>query len=97
MWDAAGAGDEDDNFFSGQEEDHECPGEPAAAAVGGLNVILILSLNLKVVLCDCGRAYKVPEDEMSSALVRPSDLKATSKEEKVVLDLEDETTKLVPK
>ena len=28
----------------------------------GFNLILVVNLNMKVVLCDCGRAYKVPED-----------------------------------
>lgn len=62
--------DEDRESNLGDDEDGD-DGIAAAAAfdddglaiVNESNIVLLLNMNLKVVLCDCGRAYKIDDDD----------------------------------
>ena len=68
--------DEDDDEQCQEElcEDDEDDEDVLAAATASLdddevaivndsNIVLLLNMNLKVVLCDCGRAYKIQDDD----------------------------------
>ena len=64
-----------------------------------LNLILVMNMNLKVVLCDCGKAYKLPEELLGRACVE-EDETASSASTAVLYEDEDEqqdktTTQLV--
>ena len=49
------AGDDDDGNaeVAGEEERDD--------AAADMNLILVTNLNVRVVVCDCGRGYKIPE------------------------------------
>ena len=49
------ASDDDDGNAEGTEEEER---DDAAA---DMNLILVTNLNVRVVVCDCGRGYKIPE------------------------------------
>ena len=56
--------DLDDGVGEG-EEDEDCELAPSIAS-SSLNLILVTNLNIRVVLCDCGRAYRIPDVEECS-------------------------------
>ena len=55
--------DEDDDDDGGEEHGHLTQG----TCVTPLNLILVMNMNVKVVLCDCGKAYKLPDIISSSS------------------------------
>ena len=48
--------DDDDGNAEGAGEE-----ERDDAAAADMNLILVTNLNVRVVVCDCGRGYKIPE------------------------------------
>ena len=50
------ASDDDDGNAEGAGEE-----ERDDAAAADMNLILVTNLNVRVVVCDCGRGYKIPE------------------------------------
>jgi hypothetical protein len=54
-----------DDLDVGEGDDEDCELAPSVAS-SNLNLILVTNLNIRVVLCDCGRAYRVPDERAAA-------------------------------